>query len=207
MGCCPVAPSTRAGQSQGSSPILHLGQFLSCPVKLWGQRDTSSTNMVAAAGTSRGAEPDPLPWPWGSGLQKAVPPQTSGVGKDLKETFHASREKGLCEPQAGCGHTVTLTQENRHSTSCFTLPAPRQGDSTVTRASTFCTLPGCPSHLFLIVFQEGCCYPHLTKLTQGGLKCPRGQQLGLGMHLAPGQPASVSPTTLQAACREARCRV
>lgn len=143
----------------------------------------------------------------GAQVYRNVPPQTSGVGKDLKETFHSSREKGLCEPQAGCGHTVTLTQETRHPTSCFTLPAPRQGDSTVTRASTFCTLPGCPSHLFLIVFQEGCCYPHLTKLTQGGLKCPRGQQLGLGMHLAPGQPASVSPTTLQAACREARCRV
>lgn len=43
--------------------------------------------------------------------------------------------------------------------------------------------------------QEGWYRPHLTKLTQGGLEQPYGQQLGLGTHrLALGAPASVTPS-------------
>lgn len=45
------------------------------------QRDTFRRNMAAPAGTMRGAEPNPLPWLWGSGLGIIVPSQTSRGGK------------------------------------------------------------------------------------------------------------------------------
>lgn len=102
-----------------------------------------------------------------------VPPQTSGG------LSHVHRDKGLNEAQ-GC-----LRSHGNWQLGLETQASQlhKWGDIIVTKASTFWALPECPSHHFRTPFQEACYFPHLTQLAQRGLKCPNGQQPGLGTQI------------------------
>lgn len=121
-----------------ASPCPDPAPLPSCPVLIqrWGHRNTA-----APAGPRSG--------------QSLTRVYRSHSGWDLREPFTHHWGQGAQQVTGLPEVTQQLGSRTQASWLPPPLPAPIWDDSIITKASSLCSLPGCPSHLFLSLIWKG----------------------------------------------------